>query len=118
MTTYDTLQDALSIIHKDVEKIKKLSEDDKTLDRTEATKLTDYIKTLIAVHKEEREQLKSDSLTTKSDDDIEELAKQALEYLNQSQQPEQGPAPIEDKDPKNQEETDEQDTSSSPGSAT
>ena len=80
-TTYETLDNALEILDKDLSKIKKLAEDEKTLDRNEATKLTDYIKTLISVHKDEREQAKSTNLLAKSDDELEELAKQALEFL-------------------------------------
>ena len=80
--THKALEEALEIIDKDISKIKKLAEADETLDRGEATKLTDYIKTLLSVHKEEREQAKSDNLPGKSDDELEDLAKKALDFLN------------------------------------
>ncbi len=84
--THKTLEEALAIVHEDIEKIKKLSEGEETLDRTEANKLTDYIKALIAVHKEEREQVKAENLLAKSDSDLEDLAKQALEFLREEDQ--------------------------------
>jgi hypothetical protein len=80
-TTYKTLESALDIIDQDIAKIQKLSKEEKTLDRSEANKLTDYIKALLSVHKEEREEIKSLSLQSKGTDDLEELAKQALDTL-------------------------------------
>lgn len=80
-TTYKTLESALEIVSEDIAKIKKLSQKDATLDRSEANKLTDYIKALLSVHKEEREELKALSLQTKGIEDIEDLAKEALEFL-------------------------------------
>jgi len=81
MTTYQILEEALEIIGKDVEKIKVLATSEGTLDKTEASKLTDYIKTLINVHKEEREQNKADSLLTKTDTEMEDLVAEAIEFL-------------------------------------
>ena len=80
-TTYKTLESALDIISEDIAKIKTLSAGDTTLDRSEANKLTDYIKALLSVHKEEREELKSLSLQSKGIDDLEDLAKEALTSL-------------------------------------
>ena len=81
MSTFKTLEDALEIVAQDIGKIKVLSESEKTLDKHEATKLTDYIKTLIAAHKDDREQQKTTNLLAKSDEELEDLAKQALEFL-------------------------------------
>ncbi len=87
MSTIDkTLEDALDILDKDITKIKKLSSDKKTLDRGESSKLTDYIKTLLLVRKEDREQLKSENVLTKSDQELEELAKQAIEFLKEDEE--------------------------------
>jgi hypothetical protein len=97
-TTYKTLEAALEIVDNDILKIKKMAESEHTLDRGEASKLTDYIKTLISVHKEEREALKSDSLPTKGTAELEDLAKEALELL--------GMLPEEDK-PEEKEKKDE-----------
>lgn len=80
-TTYKSLETALEIVDNDILKIKKMAESEHTLDRSEANKLTDYIKTLLSVHKEEREALKSDSLPTKGTAELEDLAKEALESL-------------------------------------
>ena len=79
--TDNMLEEALSILDADLNKIKVLSKAESTLDRAEATKLTDYIKVLIAVQKEDREQRRADNLKVKSDTEIEELAQQALKYL-------------------------------------
>ena len=81
MSTFKTLEEALDILDQDIAKIKTLAAAPETLDRSEASKLTDYIKVLIAVNKEEREQIKSENLLSKSDEDLEELAKEALKFL-------------------------------------
>ena len=80
-TSYKALESALDIVSEDIAKIKKLSEAAETLDRAEANKLTDYIKALLSVHKEEREELKAMSLQTKGVEDLEDLAKEALDFL-------------------------------------
>jgi hypothetical protein len=100
-----TTENALSILAKDVKKIEDLAKEDSTLDKVEATKLTDYIKTLIAVHKEEREQVRADQLVTKSDEELENLAKQALEFLN---------APGNEEEPKKEERNEQEDTNPIP----
>ena len=106
-TTYKTLESALDIIDQDIAKIQKLSKEEKTLDRSEANKLTDYIKALLSVHKEEREEIKSLSLQSKGTDDLEELAKQALDTLGLLPEEEQEEAE-ETKEEENKEEAEAQ----------
>jgi hypothetical protein len=85
MSTFKTLEDALEIVDQDVKKIKKIAESNDTLDRNEANKLTDYIKTLISVHKDEREQLKSTNLLAKTDEELEALAMEAMKFLEDNE---------------------------------
>ena len=78
-----TLEELLNLIKGDVAKIKKIAKNNpETLDKIEASKITDYTKTLLAVSKEERESLKQEDIQAKSDDELTSLAKQALDFLN------------------------------------
>ena len=86
----DTLEQALGIISNEVGKLEKLANypnsisDDDTppLDKQSSTILTDYIKALVLVRKDDRDAAKGENLGTKSDDELNALAKEALKYLN------------------------------------
>lgn len=84
-----TLEQALSIIEREVGKLEKLSNLPNCtdpLDRSQAAILTDYVKALITARKDEREQAKGDDLHKKSDTELDQLAAEALKYL-QSNKP-------------------------------
>ena len=84
-----TLEKALSIIEREVDKLDKLSispdpsspDSHQPLDRGAAATLNDYVKALITARKDEREQSKGEELHRKTDNELDELARQALEYL-------------------------------------
>ena len=80
MSIEKILQNAIKIMEIDLETIQK-SMAEGPLSREEANKLTDYTKTLITASKNEREITKLEGLNSVSDDELEELAKQALESL-------------------------------------
>lgn len=81
MNLADTLNDALNILNVDLKKIKELASSEAPLDRTEATKLTEYIRVLITASKNEREVAKLNNLETISDEELEELTEKALRNL-------------------------------------
>jgi hypothetical protein len=85
----DSLDKALLIVTQEVEKLFVKSKDVKPLDRSEASALTDYIKTLVIVRKDERDAIKSDPMSSKTDDELKDLAKQALEYLKSQEEPDE-----------------------------
>lgn len=78
----DTLDKALEILNKEIDKLYTKSQAEALLDRSEASNLTDYIKTLVAIRKDDREAAKADPMSTKSDEDLMTMAKEALDYLN------------------------------------
>lgn len=80
-TVFDIVDLALNAVDKEVKKLHAKSLLDQPLDRSEASCLTDYIKALIVVRKDEREAAKSESINTKSDDELNRLAEEALVYL-------------------------------------
>ena len=77
-----TLQTALTIMDKDIKKIKKAGTN--SLNRNDAGKLVDYVKVLMALSKDYREQVKSENLVQKSDEELEVLAKKAVLFLEQN----------------------------------
>jgi hypothetical protein len=81
MDINEVLQNAIQIIEEDVNKIQLISKADSPLERTEATKLTDYIKVLIIAQKNEREIQKAEGLDKLSDAELEEMTKEALRAL-------------------------------------
>lgn len=81
-----TLNDALSIIEGDLSKINQISKDSEPLDRIQAQKLTDYVKVLIIAAKNEREAAKVEGLNEISDEELEEMAKLALQELQPKKQ--------------------------------
>ena len=81
MDLKNTLDDALNILNVDLKKIKELASSEAPLDRTEATKLTEYIRVLITASKNEREVAKLNNLETISDEELEELTEKALRNL-------------------------------------
>ena len=90
------LDKALQIVVQEVNKLHVKSQGEVPLDRSEASALTDYIKTLIIVRKDERDASKSDPISNKTDDELKDLAKQALKYLESQETPNEQPtAPSE-----------------------
>lgn len=80
------LEIAAQIVNHEIDKLKKLSEGENILARESAQILNDYIKSLILLQKEEREALKGLGLETKTDKELEELARQALAVLEASKE--------------------------------
>lgn len=86
----NALDKALSIISDEINKIQLLSQhsvsDDGNhsyhLDRSTAAILTDYVKVLVAVRKEERDSNKEDPLAVKTDEEIAALAEEAIKFLD------------------------------------
>ena len=77
----DSLEKALDIINGEVIKLAKLAECADPLERGHAAMLNDYVKTLVSVRKDEREQARGEDLAARSDEELDELAKEALKYL-------------------------------------
>ena len=75
------LAKALSIIANEVDKLEVLSGKATHLDRSEASILTDYVKTLVSVRKDERDIAKSDDIQGKSDEELLKLAQEAMDYI-------------------------------------
>jgi hypothetical protein len=99
MDVESILGDAIAIIRQDVDKIKDLSKAEIPLDRIEAAKLTDYIKVLINVNKNEREIEKLEKLNTISDEELSKLAKEALATMEEAQEQELKETESEDSKP-------------------
>lgn len=85
------LDKALEIVIQEVDKLHIKSKSEALLDRAEASALTDYIKTLVMIRKDDREAFKSDPMSNKTDDELKDLAKQALEYLKSQEEPNEQP---------------------------
>ncbi len=83
MSIEKILQTAIKIIETDLETIQK-SMSEGPLDRNSASKLVDYTKTLITASKNERDITKLEGLNSVSDEELEKLAKEALESLGDS----------------------------------
>lgn len=84
----DVLDKALDTLTREIDKLFVKSQGEDPLDRSDASSLTDYIKTLIIVRKDDRDAAKADPMSTKSDEELFDLAKQAIEYLNQTEEKE------------------------------
>lgn len=78
MTVQKTLDKALHLIATDVDKIAALVDEPGPLDRTEAAKLTDYVKTLIQANKNDRENAKLDGLDQLTDEELAAMAKEVM----------------------------------------
>ena len=109
MTT--TLEKALSIISREVDKLDQLSKYSQneegnaayTLDRDASNMLVNYVKTLVSVNQEWREQAKSDDLATRTDEELNALALEALAHLEvekPKKKPKKEPAAKKPKKPK------------------
>ncbi len=71
------------IIAREIEKLEELSSSsDVPLDRNQAAMLNDYMKTLNANTKEERETVRNENLVGLSDDDLESQIKEMMEKDN------------------------------------
>ena len=82
-TAQELLEQTLNIISNEINKLANSSKSEKkSLSRTESQILTDYTKTLITYTKNEREEAQAEDLFTKSDDELDALAKEALDYLS------------------------------------
>lgn len=83
------LEKALAIIEREVDKLDKLSinsdpsspDSPQPLDRGAAATLNDYVKALITARKDEREQSRGEELHKKTDNELDELVKEALMYI-------------------------------------
>jgi len=82
MTIEKILQNAIKLIEADLQTIQSTMDSEGALDNKQASKLTDYTKTLIIASKNDREITKLEGLQSISDDELEKLAKEALEELN------------------------------------
>jgi hypothetical protein len=77
----EILDEALFIIKNDINKIKHLASSSTTLDATEARKLNDYVRTLLSITKDERDEIKSANYVSKTDKEMHDLAERAAQYL-------------------------------------
>lgn len=83
MSSSKCLESALSIVFTEVEKIKEQSYDVECLSKEKADMLNNYVKTLLLVNKDEREVMKQESLSTRSNEELIELAEEATKYLEE-----------------------------------
>lgn len=92
MSSGKSLDKALKIIAQEIDKIAQLSTFSKTeegdseflLDRNTASILTDFVRVLVTVRKDERDQAKGEDLQGKSDEELATLAQEALKYLEKN----------------------------------
>lgn len=79
------IQQVSEIIEKEIDKIRKLSEEsEEPLERANATILNDYLKSLVMARKDEREIAKSEALAQMQDSELEKLAAEALKFLEET----------------------------------
>ena len=83
------LDTALEIVAGEVSKLKVRSEAEEALSKEESDMLNNYVKTLVLLNKDEREASKALDLKTKSDDELAELAKEAMAFLAQDKEEKQ-----------------------------
>lgn len=76
------LEKALAIVGDELDKLGILSEGEEPLEGRQSSSLTDYVKVLLLVNKDDREQAKGENLESKGDEDLEALARQAVKFLN------------------------------------
>jgi hypothetical protein len=81
MSIESILNNAIKLIEKDLKTIEAQVESGEPLDRMEAQKLSDYTKTLITASKNERDITKLESLNNISDEELEQLAAEAIKEL-------------------------------------
>lgn len=80
MKIEDTLEQALKIMKRDLGRLDAIRE---PLDRTESDKLCNYTKVLIQAAKHDRDAAKNSKLNEIPDDELKQLAEQALSSLKQ-----------------------------------
>lgn len=81
MDIKNVLAEAFKLIEDDINKIKSIASSGESLDRNEASKLTDYVRVLLTAGKHQREEAKLNNLENISDAELEELTEQALKNL-------------------------------------
>ena len=79
----ELLNDALTLISSELEKFKSNNTSD-LLDRNATISLNEYTRTIISYKKEKRLHSVEDEIAKLEDKNLDELAKQALEYLKKN----------------------------------
>lgn len=83
---------ALQIINREIDKLAKLSEESpESLDRSDSSNLNDYLKSLLLLSKEDREVAKSSNWQSKGDEELEELAKEAIKFIEENKKQNEKP---------------------------
>ena len=80
-TPADMLDEVLSIISLELQKIKTKAEDTDTLQLTDSKSLNDYARTLASTNREKRESAKGSKVESLQDDELMKLAEEALKTL-------------------------------------
>lgn len=76
-------------MEREIRKLEELSRNsEEPLDRTNATILNDYLKSILLARKDEREVARNENLTAMGDDDLASLAREALKELEGEQEDE------------------------------
>ncbi len=76
---------SLQIINRELEKIDTYSKSNpEPLERSDSSSLTDYLKTLLLLNKEDREASKGMNWQTKSDEELEQLAQEAFKFIKET----------------------------------
>jgi len=83
----DVLDKALGIVEREIYKLEGTAHSANGLTRNDAAVLTDYIKVLVTVRKDDRESVKAENLAGIPDDDLERLAREALAHLDKTEKP-------------------------------
>jgi hypothetical protein len=68
-------------MEREIQKLEELSRGDAPLDRTNATILNDYLKSILMARKDERETVRNETLIALADDDLTALAREALNVI-------------------------------------
>jgi hypothetical protein len=84
-TPSDCLDQAKDVIYGEISKLCTKASLRKLLDKTQADILNNYVKTLVLLNKDERDDVKGANLEATSDKELEDLAKQAVKYLEQKE---------------------------------
>lgn len=79
-----TLETALAIVEVEVAKLARLAQDVDPIDKAHSAMLTDYIKVLVSVKKDDRESFKAEDLESKSDTELQALLADAVAYLEET----------------------------------
>ena len=96
----DCLILAKDIIFGEVEKLSERAKDKDSLDKTDADILNNYVKSLMLLNKDEREEAKSTNLQTMTDDELEQETKLALDFLSKKDKTDEQKTTNNDKKPK------------------